>query len=237
MNAGIQDGINLAWRLAAHLRLGAREGILDGYSRDRHEMFDWINAGSDAAHRLLATHDPAAFRLGKVAGVRAWIGGILAQLTQAGPREADRALGETSFAYTRDPALVDRAQRAGTVRAGMRVPPTADLSVGHGAPRPWSALYDGRNWTVLLVVPAREQVPSGAIETIDQIAVRRLRGRVRLVVSAGDALRWNGGRPTLYLVRPDGYVALRVDAAPGALPPAVELEAWLDVFFPGTTGP
>lgn len=53
MNAGIQDGINLAWRLAAHLRLNIDDSILEGYSVDRREMFELISAMSDRTHQVM----------------------------------------------------------------------------------------------------------------------------------------------------------------------------------------
>ena len=229
MNAGMQDAINLAWRMAAHLRLGADSTILDGYSLERHEAFELINAGSDAAHKLLVAHDPSAFSTGGVAGLRAMLARVL-HPAPAGPSEADRALGEVHISYAKDPLLADHAA-TGRLRAGMRVPPTADLTVGFGSPRPWSALHDGFNWTAILAVASRDDLRASDVAAIDQLAVRRLRGRVRTVVAAGDAFAWNTPRPTLYLVRPDGYVAFRADAAPGEMPSTAALSAWFDRGF------
>ena len=236
MNAGIQDAVNLAWRLAAHLRLGAEAGILDGYTADRHEMFEWIEASSDAAHRLLVAHDPSAFRIGAKRGMGASIARLLRGATgaraAAGPSESDRALGETSFAYTRDPAFTDLGAADGALRAGMRVPPLADLSAGCAASRPWSAIHDGYHWTLVVAVPSREGMRGAGIEALDALATRHLRKRVRLVVAAGEAFAWNAPRPTVYLVRPDGHVAFRCDAEAGALPSREPLAAWLGAHFP-----
>jgi hypothetical protein len=123
--------------------------------------------------------------------------------------------------------------RTGSFTAGMRVPPTADFSCGEGAPRPWSGIYDGFNWTVVLAVPDRKSVRSADIRQIDLAALVWLNARVRIVVAAGDAFSWNAPRPTLYVIRPDGYIAFRCDAAPGQLPEVERLAAWLGETFGG----
>lgn len=213
MNAGIQDAINLAWRLAAHLRLNADAAILDGYNIDRQEMFAAISAMSDAANRMMAGGDVSAFSKPELRTAEFMAG-------------ADRAVGEVGLAYSLDPMLLDQAE-GGELRAGMRVPSTADLASGEGASRSWASLYDGFNWTVVIAVPDRKALRTAYIRQVDLAALVWLNGRVRMVVAAGDAFAWNAPRPTLYLVRPDGYVAFRTDAAPGELPDARRLTAWL----------
>lgn len=222
MNAGIQDGINLAWRLAAHLRLNADASILDGYTVDRHEMFEQINALSDRTHRTMVGRDIAAFSSQDV---------HLPEFMAA----ADRMVGEVGLAYSRDGMWRDEAH-SGTIRAGMRVPPTADFASGEGASRSWSGLYDGFNWTVVLAVPDRTSIRTADIRRIDLAALVWLNGRVRIIVAAGDAFAWNAPRPTLYVVRPDGYIAFRCDADPGQLPDVGRLTAWLIDNFAASLG-
>lgn len=218
MNAGIHDAINVAWRLAAHLRLGAPAGILTGYSIDRREMFNAVNAASDAAHRMLVGRDPRA------------LAGSHAPLPSPAMAAADRETGEVAFAYREDSMWFD-AGAPGMLRGGMRVPLTADLSSGDGSARPWSAIYDGVNWTVILAVSDRTAVRTRYLRQLDMVALTWLNARARLVVAAGDAYRWNAPRPTLYLVRPDGYVAFRSDAEAGSLPDIPLLAAWFARHF------
>lgn len=220
MNAGIQDAINLAWRLAACLRLGADPSILDGYDTDRREMFAEISAMSDAAHRMMIGRDVEAL--------------ANPQLRDAGfMAAADRAVGEVGLAYSHDRMWRDEAAAAGVLRAGMRVPATADIASGEGAPRSWASLYDGFNWTVVIAIPDRTALRTAYIREVDLTALVWLNGRVRLAVAAGDAFAWNAPRPTLYVVRPDGYVAFRCDAEPGQLPDVGRLTAWLIDSFAG----
>jgi len=220
MNCGIQDGFNLAWRLAAHLRLNADVSILEGYDVDRQEMFEYINAMSDGTHRMMVGRDVEALRNPELRSPD-----FMAA--------ADRAVGEVGLAYVRDSMWRDEAVD-GAVRAGMRVPPTADFASGEGAQRSWAGLYDGFNWTLVLAVPDRTALRTADIRRLDLAALVWLNGRVRLVVAAGDAFAWNAPRPTLYVVRPDGYVAFRCDADPGHLPDVNRLTAWLIETFAGS---
>jgi hypothetical protein len=127
---------------------------------------------------------------------------------------------------------------SGAFRAGMRVPPTADFASGEGASRHWSGLYDGFNWTLVLAVSDRATVRTAQIRQFDLAALVWLNARVRIVVAAGDAFAWNAPRPTLYVVRPDGYIAFRCDAEPGELPDVGRLTAWLiDNLAEPTTQP
>lgn len=219
MNGGIQDGINLAWRLAAHLRLNADAAILDGYDTDRQEMFVQLSAMSDRMHQMMVGRDAAALASPELR-------------TPEFMAAADRAVGEVGLSYSRDRMWRDEVE-GGTLRAGMRVPPTADFASGEGASRSWASLYDGFNWTLVLAVPDRTALRTADIRHYDLAALVWLNGRVRLVVAAGDAFAWNAPRPTLYVVRPDGYVAFRCDAAPGGLPPVERLTDWLVDCFAG----
>ena len=217
MNTGIQDGINLAWRLAACLRLGADASLLDGYAIDRREIFEQIDALSDAAHQMMVERNVAAL-------------GNPELRSHDFMSAADRTVGEVCLAYRRDRMWRDEAV-SGVMRAGMRIPPTADVSAGEGATRPWSGVYDGVNWTLLLAVPDRKTIRTADIRRLDLAALVWLNARVRLVVAVGDAFAWNAPRPTLYVVRPDGHVAFRCDAAPGEVPDVGRLVDWLTANF------
>lgn len=223
MNTGIQDAINLAWRLAAHLRLNADATILDGYNIDRQEMFHKINELSDMAHQMMARHDAESLKQ--------------PQLREPSyMATADRTVGEVGLSYSRDRMLRDEAE-SGALRAGMRVPLTANFSSGEGETRSWSSIYDGLNWTVVLAVSDRKTLRTADIRRYDLAALVWLNGRVRIVVAAGDVFIWNTPRPTLYVVRPDGYIAFRCDADPGQLPDVDRLTSWLVDNFAGSIVP
>ena len=87
---------------------------------------------------------------------------------------------------------------------------------------------------MVIAVPDRKALRTSYIRQVDLTALVWLNGRVRLVVAAGDAFAWNAPRPTLYMVRPDGYVAFRCDAGPGELPDVSRLTSWLIDNFAGS---
>jgi hypothetical protein len=176
-------------------------------------MFEQTNAKSDSMHQLMVGRDAAA--LGKPE-----------LRTPEFMAAADRAVGEVDVGYSRDRMWRDEAT-TGVFRAGMRVPPTADFASGEGASRTWASLYDGFNWTVVIAVPDRTTLRTADIRQFDLAALVWLNGRVRLVSAVGDAFAWNAPRPTLYVIRPDGYIAFRCDADPGSLPDVERLTAWL----------
>jgi hypothetical protein len=221
MNAGIHDAVNLAWRLTAHLRLNADDSILDGYNTDRREMFDVINAASDANHTLWTALD----REDRVLGMRS--------LPSAAIAAAARDMGEVSFSYRNDSMWFDQAEPS-AIHAGMRMPPAADMGNGDGGPRPWSSLYDGRNWTFVLAVADRTRAHAAYLRQLDMVGLAWLNARTRFVLCVGDVFAWTAPRPTLYVIRPDGYIAFRLDADPDTLPEISVLSGWLATTFGGS---
>jgi len=223
MNLGIQDGINLSWRLAAHLRLNVDAKILHGYNIDRQEMFQKINELSDAAHQMMARHDADSLKQP-----------FLRQSSYMAT--ADRTVGEVGLSYSQDRMFRDEAI-SGELRAGMRVPLTANFSSGEGETRSWSSIYDGFNWTIVLAVSNRTTLRTADIMRYDTAALVWLNARARIVVAVGDAFVWNAPRPTLYVVRPDGYIAFRADSDPDQLPDIDRLTSWLIDNFAGSIAP
>ncbi|MEV4169157.1 FAD-dependent monooxygenase [Nonomuraea sp. NPDC049709] len=53
MNTGIQDAMNLGWKLAAAVRGQAPDGLLDTYERERHRVGTQVLALTDAFNRLV----------------------------------------------------------------------------------------------------------------------------------------------------------------------------------------
>jgi 2-polyprenyl-6-methoxyphenol hydroxylase-like FAD-dependent oxidoreductase len=198
MNTGIGDAVNLAWKLAAVIRDHADESLLDTYEVERIAF----------ARRLVATTDRAfaiATRRGRVAAfvrtkmfplVVSWIFRVRAAryylfhtVSQLGIRYPDSALS---------------VGRAGSVRAGDRLPWVRPDSGGNDAANfaPLASL----RWQVHVygdVAPAARQ----ACEDLG-VELHTFDWRAAM-------LRAGLARGAVYLVRPDGYVAL-ADATGGA---------------------
>ncbi len=188
MNTGIGDAVNLAWKLAAVLNGGARESLLETYEPERIGF----------ARRLVATTD-RVFTLVTKQGVLArrvrtrlvpWIIPLIFRLAWV-RRWLFRTVSQISVNYHDSPLSVGAA---GAVRGGDRLPwvetGSAWGNFGPLASLTWQVHVYGEPRDGLAEVCAELQLPLHLFEW------------------------WTGMRPAgllrgaIYLVRPDGYIAL-----------------------------
>jgi 2-polyprenyl-6-methoxyphenol hydroxylase-like FAD-dependent oxidoreductase len=188
MNTGIGDAINLAWKLAAVLHGGAHDSLLATYEMERIGF----------AHRLVATTDRAfnlVSRQGRIARfVRTRLIPLIAPwLFRLPPmrRFMFRTVSQTGINYRGSPLSVGKA---GAIQGGDRLPwvmtgpgsdnftPLASLT--------WQVHVYGEPCPGLTETCAELRLP------LHPFAWRSAMRRVGLC------------RAALYLVRPDGYVAL-----------------------------
>ena len=125
MNTGIQDAMNLGWKLAAAVQGRARPGLLDSYERERHPVGEQVLALTDAFNRLV---------LGRSAVGRAVRAQVIRALVRVGPvrRKLIGRLTGIGIAYP--------AERGAHAWVGRRSP---DLAVADG--RLYELLRDGRS--------------------------------------------------------------------------------------------
>ncbi len=194
MNTGIGDAINLSWKLAAVLRRGAADAILDSYECERRAF----------ALRLVRTTDEGfnfATRDGPLARfVRLHVIPLVVPMfvsTRAGLRFMFRTLSQTAINY-RDCALSEGA--AGRIRGGDRLPWVELDGKDNFAP------LRSFDWQLHAYGEAPEEIVRFCTER--GLALHRFEWR-EAMHAAGFA------RNALYLVRPDGYVAW-ADPAPSA---------------------
>src|SRR5215475_7570103 len=202
MNTGIGDVVNLAWKLAAVLHGGARDSLLATYEPERIGF----------ARRLVATTDRGFTVVTKQGVVARWVRTGLVPLNApmlfrlaSVRRLLFRTVSQIDVNYRDSPLS---AGVAGAVRGGDRLPwvgtesgqdnfaPLASLT--------WQVHVYGKPRGGLTEVCAELQLP------LHLFAWQQAMRRAGLV------------RATLYLVRPDGYVAL---ADPHADP------EWLRHYF------
>ncbi|MEV7316014.1 SDR family oxidoreductase [Streptomyces microflavus] len=225
LNLGLQDAVNLGWKLAAEARGRAPARLLDSYHEERHEVGRQVLSNIRAQARLLLGGP-------EVTGLRAAIGELL-------PYEAVRArlAGMVSGLDIRyGGALTDAGRPGGGPHgsAGWRLPPmTLNLrqpvaipaygSESEGSPVHTAALLrDARG--VLLVAADEEErrelltgVAGPFGRSVDAVTVFRPAG------GPGDPAEVFVGVDAV-LVRPDGYVAWAGTSAAG-------LEAALATWF------
>jgi 2-polyprenyl-6-methoxyphenol hydroxylase-like FAD-dependent oxidoreductase len=191
MNTGIGDAVNLAWKLAASLRDPSSEALLDSYEPERIAF----------ARRLVATTD-RAFTVATSPGVlarfvRTQIVPMLAPaLIRLPPvrRAAFRTVSQTAVNY-RGSALSSGV--AGKIHGGDRLPWTLVGVQG----------TEEFNFAALCSLDWQIHIYGEAAADIRAVAGRR---KIPVHVFAWQAAMKRAGlrRDAVYLVRPDGYVAL-----------------------------
>ncbi len=199
MNTGIGDAVNLAWKLAAVLRGRARVSLLDTYEPERIAF----------ARRLVATTDRAFTTVtssGSLARfVRLRIVPVLAPLlfrSRMLRRFLFRTVSQVNVNYRM--SSLSRG-RVGSVHAGDRLPwVKADLDgtsldgVGEDNFAPLKSL----DWQLHLYGEAAPEVRALSAEQKLPLHVFPWRAEMKQ-----SGLRRNA----LYLVRPDGYIAVAAD--------------------------
>jgi 2-polyprenyl-6-methoxyphenol hydroxylase-like FAD-dependent oxidoreductase len=145
MNTGIQDAMNLGWKLGAAVRGWAGPGLLDTYQRERHPVGASVLAMTDALYKLVVSSSRfgmavrrqlirAALRFGPVRrelagrltgigihyeaprGAHPWIGRRMPDL-QAGGQRVYEALRSGRFLFLGEGDIAGWAGRVDTVRA------------------------------------------------------------------------------------------------------------------------
>jgi 2-polyprenyl-6-methoxyphenol hydroxylase-like FAD-dependent oxidoreductase len=213
MNTGIQDVINLGWKLALAYRGVATDELLDTYNEERlpviHDLVyrteratDLVNSNSHFVHTLLRHILPLAFRLDAI------------------PREGARVVSELGVNY-RASALSGKTDVDGSVRAGDRFP---DIVLADGEPARGLDIIDPSKFTILAGGAA------GAPE-LQQLTRYEALCVLRTVAKPSAALAAALGHATVAVVRPDGY--LLCAGTPASV--AGELAAWLERWTPVAT--
>jgi len=190
MNTGLGDAVNLAWKLAAVLQGRANASLLDSYEPERVAFARKLVATTDRGFTGV-TSSGAIARLIRLRIVPRLMP-FLSRFAEA-RRLLFRTVSQTAINY-RDSSLSEG--RAGSVRGGDRLPWVKEVS-------------DGRqdNFTPLTSLDWQVHVYGSATPEVQTVCADR---KLPLHV-----FPWRPGmghtglrRDALYLVRPDGYVAL-----------------------------
>jgi hypothetical protein len=230
MNTGIQEALNLGWKIARMLSGGASDRLLDSYHAERHPIErDVLRQSSMLTQMAEAEHGPMKLMRDHVMPALAAIGPL---------RDAmRRTVSELSIQYRRSPLTLERLLDGGP-RAGERAP-DARVHVVDGplgrAPG-FCCLYDLHDpayFSLFLLInpegiddialaPAtitvahamRDPDLNGLAEQVERVlpnAVRVWRITDIMQGEGAQSLTDNYGRtrPSFYLVRPDGYIATR----------------------------
>ena len=188
MNTGIGDAVNLAWKLAAVLNGSASERLLDTYEPERIGFARRLVGTTDRVFTFVTKQGPIA-RL-----VRTRLAPLIAPLLfrQAAVRRSlFRTVSQIGVHY-RDSSLSEGA--AGAVRGGDRLP-----WVTTGPHEDNFAPLASLGWQVHVYGEPRRGVAD---------ACAALRLPIRAFAWAPAMGRAGLARGALYLIRPDGYIAM-----------------------------
>ncbi|HEX9367762.1 MAG TPA: FAD-dependent monooxygenase [Vicinamibacterales bacterium] len=189
MNTGIGDAVNLAWKLAAVVQERAEPSLLDSYEPERIAF----------ARRLVATTDRAFTGVTSTGSIARRVRLNLVPVViptiftlTAARRFMFRTISQTSVNY-RGSSLSEG--RAGTVHGGDRLP--------------WvtAGSDEGDNFTPLTSLDWQVHVYGEATSEIQAVCQERAL-RLHVFPWRPEIGRAGLRRQAVYLVRPDGYVAL-----------------------------
>ncbi|MFY4775778.1 FAD-dependent monooxygenase [Metabacillus sp. RGM 3146] len=188
MNTGIGDAVNLSWKLAAVLLGKADESILPSYEEERLAFAKTLISSTDKAFTNIIGNDPTSRLLRTV--VIPHIAPFLLNHSSAARKAAFNAVSQTRINY-RDSEISEGTSNK--IHGGDRLP--------------WTKTKHGDNFEPLQSMDWQIHVYGEAKESLKECAAD---SNISL-----HEFPWAEGmgdtglkRNSLYLIRPDGYIAL-----------------------------
>ena len=210
MNTGIQDAINLGWKLAAVCRGRAQMGLLDTFGLERRPVAASILRGTDFATRAVLIKNPVG------RGLRNSALSTFAKVAPLRRRTLD-GVAELRVRYRRSPIVQEsirpkRRRGLRPVLAGDRAP-DFKLPGDTGATRLYAKLGRTEHIVLFFTDGSRDGLQGAhhcatGLGTMDGWITESL----ILPPPYGQQVYGLSG-PTVLAIRPDGYVGLRADVA------------------------
>jgi 2-polyprenyl-6-methoxyphenol hydroxylase-like FAD-dependent oxidoreductase len=206
MNTGIQDAINLGWKLALVLEGKASEPLLDTYDEDRIPVMRSILSRTEGLTNAMG--GPSTLR-SFFLHLAPWIAN-----SEFAQEIATSRISQIQLNY-RNSLLSEDHFGDGSLTAGDRVPDLTVRVAGTGAPQETMklfALLDASRFTLLL---ANFQDVAAIRASLSKAASpwQELADVVEIAQPEGDAGKpfadAFGAKPSITLVRPDAYVGFR----------------------------
>jgi 2-polyprenyl-6-methoxyphenol hydroxylase-like FAD-dependent oxidoreductase len=217
MNCGLQDAVNLAWKLALVCQGAAESALLDSYEAERRPVAETVARSGDVSEQSQTLTEPKDRERRDRA-----LGAMLAQ--PAARHHEVVAEAELNVDYSGSPIVCGDANSH--LAAGQRLPDTITVRPSGGEPCRLHNLTQRAGHTLVLLGGATGQGSELAyvLAALQKIAAdspifeaavafgasNGLPGQIgHLEVGAADELGVE--RITLLAVRPDGYVGMRSD--------------------------
>ncbi|GKT45914.1 6-methylpretetramide 4-monooxygenase [Colletotrichum spaethianum] len=219
MNTGIQDAINLGWKMAAVIRGEKEESFLDTYNEERHPVGQHLLTGTDRIFTMVASQN-TLFTCVRNA-LMPW---IVPRIWSNKPRRLAlfTFISQMAIKYRRSSIVGTAIGFEGPVRGGWRAP-DGEITDEKGEKGKWLlGLTSARDHTVFLFagLDADEENLDKAEEKL--VTDGRFKEYGVVKIYAGETAREGGYRDAdgvlhkrygfengagIVVVRPDGYVA------------------------------
>ncbi|MEY4642180.1 MAG: hypothetical protein RLZZ227_2174 [Pseudomonadota bacterium] len=188
MNCCMQDAYNLGWKLALVLKDQARPELLDTYESERKPIGKQVIGAASAIHEL--------FMAGRHSGADALVemksSGFLTELVGK--------VSGIAYHYRQN----ETQQGDGMLLAGDRMP---NVSLAGRYSGKWlSDLTRHGGYTIIVCAASEAEAPRVQVNPRFSLVTHVLAPAPRELLASGAAAQ-------IYLIRPDGYLALRCDAA------------------------
>ncbi|MFC0846171.1 FAD-dependent monooxygenase [Streptomyces noboritoensis] len=181
MSVGVQDAVNLGWKLAAAINGWAPEGLLDTFQSERHPVGEQLMRNTRAQTRLYLTGD-------EMEPLRA----VMRELVES-PDVARHLAGQVSGLDVRYDVGA-----TGHPLLGLRLSPDRELNLADGTPTRIAELLHSARGVLITTGDSREaaELAEGWADRVDVVT--------GTWVPADNAA---GDDPEAVLLRPDGHVA------------------------------
>lgn len=231
LNTGMQDGYNLAWKLALVIRGLADSSLLDSYEAERIPVADAVLRLAGQLTTMLTLTNPVSQQL------RNHLMPILSGLGEVQHQIAVQD-AQLSITYRNSPIVNEyhherfgHVRFAGGPRAGDRAPNAGPLQAADGAALRFYDLLRGVHHTLVLfggpepdaqsltylagIAQAVREQHGDKVQTFviadGESVPNELAGDLSVLLDTEGAThhRYQADLPHLYLIRPDGYIGFR----------------------------
>jgi 2-polyprenyl-6-methoxyphenol hydroxylase-like FAD-dependent oxidoreductase len=217
MNTGLQDAVNLAWKLAFVCHGYCDPVLLDSYEAERRPVAEMVTASGDAVELAQMVIDPAERRARDEA--------LRAVFADPGSRHHEAvAEAELDIDYGSSPIVMGDKHDA--LAPGQRFPGTIDVCLADGRACMLHKLANRAGHTALLIggssvhkealarvadLIRAQSLASAIVEEVIVVAVGADDQSTYARVAPTAAEQLGIGEITLFVIRPDGYIGLRAD--------------------------